>query len=58
MCTNLLPTAHLSDVSRERTILLNAIMTRASKDVGKVKFFFITICIVYGPKLGALIFLP
>ena len=35
---NLLPTAHLSDVSRDRAILLYAIMTGASIDVGRVIF--------------------
>ena len=33
VCANLLPTAHLSDVSKERAILINAFMTGASIDV-------------------------
>ena len=38
ICANLLPTAQLSDVSRERAILLYAIVTGASIDVGRVIF--------------------
>ena len=39
VCSNLLPTTHLSDVSRERAILLDAIVIGASIDVGRVIFY-------------------
>ena len=38
MCANLQPTTHLSDVSRERAILLYALATGASIDVGRLIF--------------------
>ena len=39
VCVNLQPTAHLSDVTRERAILLYALVTGASIDVGRVIFY-------------------
>lgn len=44
VCANLQPIAHLSDVSRERVILLYVLATGAFIDVGRV--FFIITCIV------------
>ena len=38
VCASLLPTAHLSDVSREKSILLFALMTGASIVMGIVIF--------------------
>ena len=39
VCASLLSMAHLSDVSRERAILLYALMNGASIDVGWVIFY-------------------
>ena len=44
VCVDLLPTAHLSDVTRERAILLYAIVSGASVDVGRVIFDYIMQC--------------
>ena len=38
VCASLQPTAHLSDVSRERAILLHALITGAFINVGRVIF--------------------